>query len=167
MGELPAERLTQQHEIKINLPGLLKVLGSNIYAEPDVAVRELIQNAHDTCILRHQQEPGMDPRIDMTFDKPARTLTFEDNGRGMTERELHDYLSTIGQGFTKIERERLREAQAQEALLLIGQFGIGLLSAFSVADTVEVYTRSCEPGALAFRWKRRISSGQARAWSCT
>ena len=141
-----------RHEIQINLPGLLKMLGSNIYAEPDVAVRELVQNAHDTCILRGKQEPGLAPRIDIAFDKDARTLTFSDNGLGMTDRELHDYLSTIGQGFTRIQRDRLRDAAAQEALLLIGQFGIGLLSAFSVADTVEVYTRSVQPNTPGFKW---------------
>ena len=89
---------------------------------------------------------------EISFDKQAQTLTFSDNGLGMTEHELHEYLSTIGQGFTKIQRERLREMEAQEALLLIGQFGIGLLSAFSVADTVEVYTRSTQPGAQGFKW---------------
>lgn len=139
----------KQYDIQINLPGLLQMLGSNIYAEPDVAVRELLQNAHDTCILRHEHEPGFSPRIDVSFDPAARTLTFSDNGRGMTEPELHDYLSTIGRGFTKIQREALTSPQA---LLLIGQFGIGLLSAFSVARTVEVYTRSVEPGSSGFKW---------------
>ena len=141
-----------KHEIQINLPGLLKMLGSNIYAEPDVAVRELVQNAHDTCILRREKEPGLAPRIDISFDKQAQTLTFADNGLGMTDHELHDYLSTIGQGFTRIQRERLSDAAAQQALLLIGQFGIGLLSAFSVAETVEVYTRSTQSGAPGFKW---------------
>jgi molecular chaperone HtpG len=142
----------EQYEIKINLPGLLRLLGSNIYAEPDVAVREMIQNAHDTCIIRRQAEPGLVPRIDVSFDKSARTLTFADNGMGMTEEELHKYLSTIGEGFTKVQRERMEGMRAAEALLLIGQFGIGMLSAFSVADKVEVYTRSCHPGASGFRW---------------
>ena len=124
-----------QHEIKINLPGLLKMLGSNIYAEPDVAVREMIQNCHDTCIIRQTQDTSFrDPRIDVSFDFAGKTLTFSDNGAGMTEEELHKYLSTIGEGFTKMQKEQLRDAGAQEALLLIGQFGIGLLSAFSEMD---------------------------------
>jgi len=70
----------------------------------------------------------------------------------MTEEELHKYLSTIGEGFTKVQREKLQGAGAQEALLLIGQFGIGLLSAFSVSDKVEVFTRSYQPGSAGFKW---------------
>ena len=141
-----------QHEIKINLPGLLKMLGSNIYAEPDVAVREMIQNAHDTCIIRQTKDKTFDPRIAVSFDKAAKTLTFSDNGAGMTEDELHNYLSTIGEGFTKIQKDALKGAGAQEALLLIGQFGIGLLSAFSIAETVEVLTKSYRSGASGFKW---------------
>lgn len=142
-----------QHEIKINLPGLLKMLGGNIYAEPDVAVREMIQNAHDTCIIRQTKDKSFtDPRIEVSFDKAAKTLTFSDNGAGMTEDELHNYLSTIGEGFTKIQKDTLKGAGAQEALLLIGQFGIGLLSAFSIAETVEVFTKSYLSGASGFKW---------------
>lgn len=142
-----------QHEIKINLPGLLKMLGSNIYAEPDVAVREMIQNCHDTCIIRQTRDEGFDdPRIDVSFDKEANTLTFSDNGAGMTEDELHENLATIGRSFTDIQRQELRGKGAQEALLLIGQFGVGLLSAFSIAERVEVFTRSCRPGASGFQW---------------
>lgn len=142
----------KQHELKINLPGLLQMLGSNIYAEPDVAVREMIQNAHDTCIIRTAKDEAFTtPRIHISYDRAQQTLTFADNGSGMTEEELHEYLSTIGRGFTKLQREDLRAKGAQEALLLIGQFGIGLLSAFSVADKVEVYTRSYLPESTGFK----------------
>ncbi|MGE0083002.1 MAG: ATP-binding protein [Desulfococcaceae bacterium] len=143
----------EKHEIKINLPGLLRMLGTNIYSEPDVAVREMIQNAHDTCIVRKTEDRGfVSPRIDISFDKNQKTLTFSDNGAGMTGEELHKYLSTIGEGFTKMQRENLRNLGSQEALLLIGQFGIGLLSAFSIAAGVEVFTKSFRPGSTGFRW---------------
>jgi molecular chaperone HtpG len=65
---------------------------------------------------------------------------------------LHKYLSTIGEGFTKVQKEQLRGSGAQEALLLIGQFGIGLLSAFSIAEQVEVFTRSYLPKSSGFKW---------------
>lgn len=142
-----------QYHIKINLPNLLKILGEQIYAEPEAAIREMIQNAHDTCILRKKNDRGFfDPRIHIIYDLTQRTLTFIDNGAGMTEEELHEHFSTIGQGVTKIEREQLEGEGAEEALLLIGQFGIGLLSAFSVAKNVNVFTRSYKAGASGFKW---------------
>lgn len=142
----------KKHEIKINLPGLLRMLGENIYAEPDVAVREMIQNAHDTCIIRGTRDKGFgDPRIDISFDRGGQTITIADNGAGMTEEELHKNLATIGESLTRIERDQLREKDAREAALLIGQFGIGLLSAFSISSRVEVTTRSYQNGA-GCRW---------------
>lgn len=48
--------MPQQHQIQINLLGLLRLLGENIYADPDVAICEVIQNAHDTCIIRGTQD---------------------------------------------------------------------------------------------------------------
>nr|VFJ63498.1 MAG: molecular chaperone HtpG [Candidatus Kentron sp. FW] len=142
----------QKHTISINLPGLLRMLGENIYAEPDVAIREMIQNAHDTCIIRGTQDSGAPPpRIDVSFDRNRRTITIVDNGAGMTEEELHKNLATIGESFTRLQREELKSKDAREAALLIGQFGIGLLSAFSISDKVEVITRSFQ-GDTAFRW---------------
>ena len=142
----------QKHEIKINLPGLLRMLGENIYAEPDVAIREMIQNAHDTCIIRTTKDESFkDPRIDIAFDRAKQTVTISDSGAGMTEDELHRNLATIGESFTRIQRDELRGRDAREAALLIGQFGIGLLSAFSISSRVEVTTRSYQNDA-ACRW---------------
>nr|VFJ47404.1 MAG: molecular chaperone HtpG [Candidatus Kentron sp. FW] len=142
----------QKHTISINLPGLLRMLGENIYAEPDVAIREMIQNAHDTCIIRRNRDPDFHaPRIDISFDRNRQTITIADNGAGMTEEELHKNLATIGESFTRLQREELKSKDAREAALLIGQFGIGLLSAFSISERVEVVTRSYQ-GRTAFRW---------------
>jgi molecular chaperone HtpG len=141
------------YQIQINLPGLLRMLGENIYSEPDVALREMIQNAHDSSIIRTTKDPSFkQPRIELTFDKAARTLTITDSGTGMTESELHKNLSTIGESFTRIQREELRGQERDEAALLIGQFGIGLLSAFAIARRVEFFTRSHQPGSTGLQW---------------
>lgn len=142
-----------KRKIKINLPGLLRMLGENIYAEPDVAVREMIQNAHDTSIIRTTVDKSFtSPLIEITFNREQRTLTFTDNGAGMTEDELNKNLSTVGESFTRIQKDELRGAHAQQAALLIGQFGIGLLSAFSISQRVEVYTRSYQDGQTGYSW---------------
>jgi len=67
----------------------------------------------------------------------------------MTESELHKNLATIGESFTRIQKQELRSQEREEAALLIGQFGIGLLSAFAVARRVEFFTRSYQPAVLA------------------
>ena len=140
------------HQIQINLPGLLRMLGENIYSDPEVAVREMIQNAHDSCIIRRSRQAGFDdPQVSVAIDRTARTLTISDNGSGMTEEELHKNLATIGESFTRIQKEDLRGQAREEAALLIGQFGIGLLSAFAIARKVEFFTRSYQ-GSSGLKW---------------
>ncbi len=144
--------MPEQHQIQFNLPGLLRMLGENIYAEPDVAIREMIQNAHDSCIIRGTEDRSyQNPQIHVSFDKAKQTIVIADNGTGMTEEGLHKNLATIGESFTRIQREQLRKKDAHEAALLIGQFGIGLLSAFSISRQVEIITRSSDAEG-GFRW---------------
>src|SRR5581483_9530350 len=78
-------------------------------------------------------------------------LTIRDNGCGLTEEEIGTYLATIGRGYTRELRERLTLSSPDEAAELIGQFGLGFLSAFLLADDVTVITRSYQ-GGPAIRW---------------
>src|SRR5918912_1052980 len=93
---------------KLHLPGSLKVLAEHLYSTQRVGVRELLQNAHDSCVRRALEHPGRDyhPRIDLTFDPAARTLRIADNGWGLTEEEIHEYLTVIGRGYTRELRDR-------------------------------------------------------------
>src|SRR5215510_4420969 len=93
----------------LHLPGLLKVLAEHLYSTRKVGVRELIQNAHDSCVRRKIEggEPGYRPRIDLALDPARRTLTIRDNGCGLTSDEIGTYLATIGRGYTRELREKL------------------------------------------------------------
>ena len=111
---------------RLHLPGLLKVLAEHLYSTPRVGVRELIQNAHDSCIRRSIEfaDAGYAPRIDIAIHRAERTLTVADNGCGLTEAEIHEYLTVIGRGTTRELRERLaiedpEAAVCQLALLAI------------------------------------------------
>jgi len=148
-------RKQEQYEIKINLPGLLQMLGTNIYADSAVAVREMIQNAHDSCVRRQEEDPASlrSPRIDISFDSKARTIIFQDNGSGLTESEIHKYLSTIGQGYTAELRRALNTNNRSAAQKLIGQFGLGLLSAFSIGEKVRITTCSYQTPDQAHQWE--------------
>ncbi len=142
--------------VEIHLPGLLKLLGEHLYSDPRVAVREMVQNAHDTCIRRREEDTALagvyQPRIDVRIDHAAGQLCIEDNGSGLTRDEIGTFLATIGRGYTGELRERLGAAGREEALDLIGLFGLGLLSAFIIATRIDIITASYQTPTLAWRW---------------
>ncbi|MCO7224287.1 ATP-binding protein [Pleionea sp. CnH1-48] len=125
------------HNTHVNMDGLLEVLGKNLYSSPAVAVRELVQNAHDACV-RRQIEANYegDIRISLSTDPGKNQLIIEDNGSGLTYDEVVQYLATVGSGYTRVLRN---ETQTSD---MIGYFGLGFLSAYVVADKVDVWTTS-------------------------
>jgi molecular chaperone HtpG len=145
--------MTQRQRFTLHLPGLLKVLAEHLYSSKKVGIRELIQNAHDSCVRRKIEAGDADyrPRIDVALDVGRRLLTITDNGNGLTEEEIGTYLATIGRGYTRELRERLALCSPTEAAELIGQFGLGFLSAFLLGAEVTLVTRS-RLGGLALRW---------------
>jgi molecular chaperone HtpG len=145
--------MSDRQRFNLHLPGLLKVLAEHLYTSKKVGVRELVQNAHDSC-TRRKIEGGDDryrPRIDVSLDEERRVVTIADNGNGLTEEEITTYLATIGRGYTRELRERLTFTSPAEAAELIGQFGLGFLSAFLLASEVTLTTRSVQ-GGPALRW---------------
>ncbi len=148
----------QSHEIRTDIRGLIRLLARNLYTRPDVFLREMIQNAHDAIVRRREIEAEKAPagtiRLRTFIESGNYTLVIEDNGAGLTENEIHDYLSTIGRsGTDAFRQEMLNKGRYAEAANLIGQFGIGLLSAFVVARQVIVESRSCRPGNPGWRWE--------------
>ncbi|MBS0202432.1 MAG: ATP-binding protein [Planctomycetes bacterium] len=145
--------MKSQGRFQLHMPGLLKVLAEHLYSTQRVGVRELIQNAHDSCVRRgfEHQDADYQPRIDLTFDKASQTLCVSDNGSGLTESEIHSYLTVIGRGYTRELRERLAADELQTSQALIGQFGIGFLSAFLLASSVTVQTRSLNGPSLCWQ----------------
>src|SRR5438045_2236364 len=118
--------MSERQRFTLHLPGLLKVLAEHLYSSKKVGVRELIQNAHDSCVRRKIEagDPTYRPRIDVSLDPARRQLTISDNGNGLTEDEITTYLATIGRGYTRELRERLSLVSPDEAAELIGQFGL-------------------------------------------
>jgi molecular chaperone HtpG len=122
----------------VDLNGLMTVLGKHLYSTPMVAIRELVQNAHDSITRRRLEDPDWDgpARIDVIPDPAGRALRIVDTGAGLTEHEIHAYLATVGVGYTRNLREENDDAG------LIGMFGLGFLSAFVLARRVSVRTTS-------------------------
>lgn len=130
--------------MELDFQGLIRILAGHLYSKKEIFIRELIQNAHDAIWRRHHAHKDFDVgqgRIDIVTDLTGETgrMVFRDNGIGMTEQDLIDFLSAIGRSGTLTAREDAPE--------IIGQFGIGFLSGFVVAKRIEVRTRnfSVEP----------------------
>lgn len=122
---------------QVDLFGLMTVLGEHLYSTPFVALRELVQNAHDSCVRRRlEQGPDFTPEIRVVGDPAAGTLEVRDAGAGLTRDEIVRYLATVGAGYTR----KLREQHGSDDL--IGLFGLGFLSAFVIATRVAVTTSS-------------------------
>ena len=65
--------MSDRQRFNLHLPGLLKVLAEHLYTSKKVGIRELIQNAHDSCVRRKIEagEPHYRPRIDVAPRRPA------------------------------------------------------------------------------------------------
>lgn len=138
----------------VDLGGLMTVLGRHLYSTPVVALRELVQNAHDSIVRRRIEDPTPfpDPRIIVEGDMQAGVLRVTDTGAGLTEYEVETYLATVGVGYTRKLRE---ETDSDE---LIGMFGLGFLSAFVLASRVTVTTTSWQEPTRG--WRYQSSNGE-------
>jgi len=159
--EAHKETLGFQTEVK----QLLNLMINSLYSNKEIFLRELISNAADAADkLRFEAlsddalfEDNPDLKIRVSFDKETRTIKVEDNGIGMSRQEVIENIGTIAKSGTKQFFDSLTGDNAKDSNL-IGQFGVGLYSAFIVADKVTIDTRRAGLGAEhGVRW---ISAGE-------
>ena len=145
----PESRQSEAQPFQADVAKLLHLMVHSVYSDRSVFLRELIANAADACErLRYESiaDPKLlgddaKPRIALAVDADKRQLTVEDNGIGMSGDEMTEALGTIARSGTKAFVEGLEAAQGGDVTTLIGQFGIGFYSAFTVADRVDVISR--------------------------
>jgi molecular chaperone HtpG len=132
------------YAFQVDLRGLVDLLSQHLYSSPRVYIRELLQNAVDATTARRLAEPDAPSAIRVSVDGDRLSVT--DSGIGLTEDDAHQFLATIGRSS---KRDDLAGARQE----FLGQFGIGLLACFTVADEIRVVTRSArEPGAPTVEW---------------
>ncbi|RZB19202.1 HSP90 family protein [Streptomyces sp. F001] len=136
---------------QVDLRGLVDLLSHHLYSSPRVYLRELMQNAVDALTARHGLEPAAPAAaFGVRLYADGSVVRVEDDGVGLTEADVHSFLATIGRSSKRAER--LAEQRGD----FIGQFGIGLLSCFLVADEIHVLSRSARtPDAPAVEWRGR------------
>ena len=110
--------------------------------DPSFGVRELVQNAVDACRTRLAIDPNycetIHVRVDL--DTENKLFTIEDSGIGMTIDEIDKFFLTIGSSYdSSIEWQKTRDT---ERIFRTGRFGIGVLAAFLLGNTITVETRS-------------------------
>jgi molecular chaperone HtpG len=127
---------------------LLQLMIHSLYGNKEIFLRELVSNASDAAdklrfeAMRDQAlfESDPDPKIRVSYDAAARTITVSDNGIGMSRQEVVEQIGTIAKSGTREFLSRLTGDDAKNAAL-IGQFGVGFYSSFIVADRVTLITR--------------------------
>jgi molecular chaperone HtpG len=135
---------TDAYAFQVDLRGLVDLLSQHLYSSPRVYIRELLQNAVDATTARRADDPSAPAAVAIVVGD--RRLSVSDSGVGLNVADAHQFLATIG---SSSKRDDLAGARQE----FLGQFGIGLLACFTVADQIRVVTRSArEPDAATVEW---------------
>ncbi len=128
---------------------LLDLMINSVYTNKEIFLRELISNASDATDKLHFKSltdtdmkiNNDDLKINISYDKEARTITVSDNGIGMNKDALDKNLGTIAHSDSQSFKSENAEDQG-DAVDIIGQFGVGFYSCFMVSERVEVVSRA-------------------------
>ena len=144
--------------VSIHAENIMPVIKQWLYSDKDIFVREVVSNACD-AISKHRRlvasgeaEKDESPyRIDVVVDKAAGTLTFTDNGIGMTADEVEKYIAQVAfSGASDFIQKYAKDGETEDTKI-IGHFGLGFYSVFMVSKKVVIDTKSYT-GAPAVRW---------------
>lgn len=121
------------------------LVGHTLYNDSSVVLRELVQNGLDAIKLQNEIERAENREITkgkiiVRWDSSERVLAFEDNGTGMTEDDVENYLLKVGT--SKYSSPNFREKYPD--FVSISRFGIGILTCFLVANDIEIMTCASE-----------------------
>ncbi len=147
-------------QFKTESKRILDLMINSIYTNKEIFLRELISNASDAIdklkfISLTDASARQDFKIDITIDSKNRKLIIEDNGIGMTEKDLEKNLGTIAQSGTLAFKKENGDKTDEQ---LIGQFGVGFYSAFMVADKISVLTKAYNEDQ-AYLWQSQGAEG--------
>ena len=145
--------------LTINSENIFPIIKKWLYSDHDIFYRELVSNGCDAItklkkleVMGEWQKPeDVEFKITVTVDSNDKTITFTDNGLGMTMEEVDEYINQIAfsgaQDFLEKYKDKANEDQ------IIGHFGLGFYSAFMVADDVHIDTLSYKEGAKPVHWE--------------
>ena len=150
---------TVKGNLSINSENIFPIIKKWLYSDHDIFFRELISNGCDAITKLKKLElmgeadipEDNEYKIQVIANQEAKTLTFIDNGLGMTSDEVNEYINQIAfsgaQDFLEKYKDKANEDQ------IIGHFGLGFYSAFMVADRVTIDSLSYKEGAVPVHWE--------------
>ncbi len=149
----------KQGNLSINSDNIFPIIKKWLYSDHDIFYRELISNGCDAITKlkkldmmgEYSLPADYKPRIDVICDPGEKTLKFIDNGLGMTDEEVEEYINQIAfSGATDFIEKYKDKANDDQ---IIGHFGLGFYSAFMVADEVHIDSLSYKDGAEPVHWE--------------
>ena len=149
--------------LSINSENIFPIIKKWMYSDHDIFAREMISNCADAItklkkldmIGEYECPDDYKPTIEVVVDPGEKTLSFSDNGLGMTEAEVEEYITQIAFSGATEFLEKYKDKTNEDQM--IGHFGLGFYSAFMVADEVHIETLSYQEGATPVHWE---SSGE-------
>ena len=148
--------MKREGNIKISSENMMPIIKKWLYSDKDIFLREIVANGIDAITkfkklagMGEAQEDGNEYCIKIYVDKKAKTLTVEDNGIGMTEEEVENYITQIAFSGASDFLAKYEKAGGDG---IIGHFGLGFYSAYMVSENVEIFTKSYKD-APAVHWE--------------
>lgn len=142
--------------ISMQTENMFPIIKKFLYSDNEIFLRELVSNAVDATrkmqtlvsMGKAKCELG-DLTIEVKIDKDNKLLIVSDKGIGMTADEVEKYINNVA--FSGAS-EFLEKYKGVDASTLIGHFGLGFYSAFMVADSVDILTKSYQNDAVPVKW---------------
>lgn len=129
--------------------------GDRFYSSKDAALREAVLNAIDACGRRGATaEEGYERSISVVFDRDAATLTIADNGDGMNAGKVGALFAKVG-----ASASRLAGTDEDTQYKAVGEFGIGVVSYFLIADAFQLHSLSADEEAVGVEFSRAMLDG--------
>ncbi len=152
--------MAQEHgNLSINSENIFPIIKKWMYSDHDIFFRELISNGCDaitklkklSLMGEYELPEDYKPVIKVSVSSKEKTITFTDNGLGMTAGEVNEYINQIAFSGAEAFLEKYKDKANEDQI--IGHFGLGFYSAFMVADRVAIDTLSYKADAVATHWE--------------
>ncbi|MCR5215910.1 MAG: molecular chaperone HtpG [Lachnospiraceae bacterium] len=150
--------MAKKGSLSINSENIFPIIKKWLYSDHDIFYRELVSNGCDAItklkklsIMGEYEEPDQpDYKITVSVNQELKTITISDNGLGMTEEEVDEYINQIAFSGAADFLEKYKDKTNEDQI--IGHFGLGFYSAFMVADRVTIDTLSYKKDAKPVHW---------------